>query len=215
MAAQIVLVDKPYRWTSFQVVKWVRKHFQTPKAGHAGTLDPLATGLILVGIEEGLKSLSYLQGLPKEYYAWVRLGYRTLSDDAEFPPQPVSPPPKLSATQREELLKSFIGKIMQVPPSFSALKVQGERAYRLARKGIVPKLSPRIVEIYELEEVAYWAEGLWMLRVWCGKGTYIRSLARDLGEKIGCGGYLAALRRTRIGDYHVREAWQPDAHLAR
>lgn len=211
MAGALFLIDKPYGWTSMQAVEWAKRYFGLRKAGHAGTLDPLATGLLLIAAEEETRRIPELQAQEKEYYALVVLGYRTRSDDAEFPPEPVGEPLTLSRAQREALLQSFVGEILQRPPAFSALKVQGRRSYRMARKGQTVALPPRPVHIYAIEEVHYEAPRRWLLRVVCGKGVYLRSLARDMGEKTGWGAYLGALRRTRIGSYRVHEAIQPDA----
>lgn len=211
MAGALFLIDKPYGWTSMQAVEWAKRYFHLRKAGHAGTLDPLATGLLLVAAEEETRHIPELQAQEKEYYALVILGYRTWSDDAEFPPEPVKAPSPLSMAERESLLRAFIGEILQRPPTFSALKVQGRRAYRMARKGHAVELPPRPVHIYTIEEVLYEAPHRWFLRVVCGKGVYLRSLARDIGDKTGWGAYLGALRRTRIGAYFVQQAIQPDA----
>lgn len=206
----IVAVDKPWGWTSFAVVKWVRRRYGVRKAGHAGTLDPLATGLVLVAVDAATRRIAEMQAWEKEYYALLILGFETLSGDAEFAPQPVKPPPVLSPTERQAILARFEGWVWQRPPAFSALKVGGRRAYALARAGEIPHLPPRLVQIHQIQEVLYERER-WLLRVRCGKGVYLRSLARDIGQAIGCGAYLGALRRTRIGPYSVFQAVQPDA----
>ncbi|MCX7607211.1 MAG: tRNA pseudouridine(55) synthase TruB [Bacteroidia bacterium] len=211
MAAAIIAVDKPYGWTSTAVVRWVKRRWKVRKAGHAGTLDPLATGLVLVAIEEATAEIAQLQAEQKEYYALLMMGYRSLSDDAEYPPEQVADPGILSPEMRRSVLRTFEGEILQRPPAFSALKLQGKRAYSLARKGVPVDIPPRYVCIHRIEEVFYHPPYRWMLRVECGKGVYIRSLARDIGEKVGWGAYLGALRRTRIGPYHVRNSVQPDA----
>ncbi|MCX8112631.1 MAG: tRNA pseudouridine(55) synthase TruB [Bacteroidia bacterium] len=211
----IILVDKPYGWSSFKVVSWVKEYFGFQKAGHAGTLDPLATGLVLVAVDKATREIASFQGLPKEYYALVVLGWRSPSDDAEFMPERVAEPAILSEDERKALLVRFVGDIQQRPPAFSALKVRGKRAYALARRGKAVSLPPRLVSIYSMEEVAYNPPYRWLLRIHCGKGVYIRSLARDIGEATGWGGYLGALRRTRIGPYTVYQALQPDGCLPR
>ena len=208
---EILLVDKPYGWTSARAVEWVKRRFRCRKAGHAGTLDPLATGLLIIGTEARTKALTHLMGLPKEYYALIRLGYRTASDDAEFVPAWVGQPPVLSLSEWEAVLSEFRGEIWQRPPAFAAVKVQGKRAYALARTGEAPDLPPRPVVVHALEVVHYDPPERLLLRIQCGKGFYVRSLARDIGEMLGCGGYLAALRRTAIGPYSVHQAIQPDA----
>jgi len=210
-AGEILLVDKPYGWTSAQVVEWVKRHYHYRKAGHAGTLDPLATGLLIIGTESQTKALSELMDLPKEYYALIRLGYRTESDDAEFQPQRVGAPPVLTLSEWEEVLEAFRGEVWQRPPAYAALKVKGRRAYALARAGEAPQLSPRLVRVYGLKVIHYDPPERLLVWVRCGKGFYVRSLARDIGERLGCGAYLAALRRTAIGPYTVWQAIQPDA----
>ncbi len=206
----VIAVDKPWGWTSFAVVQWVRRQYKVRKAGHAGTLDPLATGLLLVATEAATRKIAEMQAWEKEYYALLIMGFETLSGDAEFPPQPVKPPPALSPAERRAILARFEGWVWQRPPAFSALKVGGRRAYALARAGEIPDLPPRPVQIYQIQEVFYERER-WLLRVCCGKGVYLRSLARDIGEAVGCGAYLGALRRTRIGPYTPDQAIQPDA----
>ncbi|MCS7296821.1 MAG: tRNA pseudouridine(55) synthase TruB [Bacteroidia bacterium] len=210
---ELILVDKPYGWSSFTVVEWVKRHFRVRKAGHAGTLDPLATGLLLVATDEATREIPIYQGWSKEYYALVILGYRSLSDDAEYPPEKGADPRPLSLGERRDLLERFIGCILQRPPVFSAVKVKGQRAYMLARQGQLPLLFPRPVEIHDIEEVHYEAPYRWLLRIECGKGVYIRALARDIGEATGWGAYLGALRRTRIGTHLVSKALQPDGYL--
>ena len=210
-AGEILLIDKPYGWTSAQAVAWVRRRYKCRKAGHAGTLDPLATGLLIIGTERQTKALSTLMDLPKVYYALIRLGYRTESDDAEFPPQRVGEPPRLSWEEWEAFLARFRGEVWQRPPTYAALKVQGRRAYALARAGEVLELPPRPVHVHEVKLLRYDPLERLLLRIHCGKGFYVRSLARDIGERLGCGGYLAALRRTAIGPYTVSQAIQPDA----
>lgn len=206
----IVAVDKPWGWTSFAVVKWVGRRYRVRKAGHAGTLDPLATGLLLVATESATRKIAEMQAWEKEYYALMILGFETMSGDAEFPPRPVKSPPVLAPVERRAILARFEGEIVQRPPAFSALKVGGRRAYALARAGTPPELPPRLVQIHQIQEVFYERER-WLLQVRCGKGVYLRSLARDIGQTLGCGAYLGALRRTRIGPYSVLQAVQPDA----
>jgi len=210
-AGDILLIDKPYGWTSAQAVAWVKRRYKCQKAGHAGTLDPLATGLLIIGTGQQTKALASLMSLPKSYYALIRLGYRTASDDAEFPPEHVADPPLLSSEAWEEVLKRFQGEIWQRPPAYAAVKVRGRRAYALARAGEAPVLPARPVKVYELKLLRYAPPERLLVYIRCGKGFYVRSLARDIGEQLGCGGYLAALRRTAIGPYSVRQAIQPDA----
>lgn len=215
MGGEVIAVDKPYGWTSARVVAWLKRYLGAHKAGHAGTLDPLATGLVLVATESATKLIPQLQPYEKEYYALLRLGYRTASDDAEFTPEPVGLPPLLSAAERHALLQAFVGELWQRPPTFSALKLKGQRAYQLVRKGQSVALLPRPVQVFQVEEVWYDPPERWLVRIVCGKGFYVRSFARDVGEQLGCGAYLAALRRTRIGPYHVRQALRPDGSTPR
>ncbi len=210
-AGEILLIDKPYGWTSAQAVAWVKRRYKSQKAGHAGTLDPLATGLLIVGTERQTKALATLMDLPKEYYALIRLGYRTASDDAEFTPERVNEPPVLPLEAWEGLLERFRGTMWQRPPAYAALKVRGCRAYALARAGEAPVLPERPVQVYELKVIRYAPPERLLVYIRCGKGFYVRSFARDIGEQLGCGAYLAALRRTAIGPYSVSQAIQPDA----
>lgn len=212
--AELFLVDKPYGWSSFRAVSWVKKRFGVSKAGHAGTLDPLATGLLLIPTGSATQQVSILQSLDKEYYALLVLGYRTVSDDAEFPPEYVASPKFLTRAERQAILRPFVGEIEQRPPAYSALKINGRRAYQLARRGEVVDMPVRRVEIYDIQEIAYEPPHRWLLRIICGKGVYIRSLARDIGMATGWGAYLGALRRTRIGPYTVYQALQPDGCLS-
>ncbi|MCS7162435.1 MAG: tRNA pseudouridine(55) synthase TruB [Bacteroidia bacterium] len=211
---EIIAIDKPYGWRSTQVVEWVKRTLGVRKAGHAGTLDPLATGLILVAVDRATRYLAELQALPKEYYVLVIFGYSTRSGDAEFAPEPVQAPKPLGLSERKALLAQFTGRILQRPPVFSAIKVQGKRAYALARAGQSFTLAPRLVEIYALEEVYYEPPARWLLRLSCSKGTYVRSLAEDLGRVTGWGAYVGALRRTRIGSYSVSDAIQPERYTS-
>ncbi len=213
----ILLIDKPLGWTSFQVVQWVKKHLKVKKAGHAGTLDPLATGLLIVATEKKTKTLSTYQDLPKTYIAQLRLGFTTPSYDAEFPPQPYGDPSKVDEQQIKAVLKSFEGWIEQVPPMFSAVKVQGKRAYALAREGKKVVLKPKKVFIERIEILSWEPPERLAIKVICGKGTYIRSLAHDIGQRLSCGAYLTALRRTAIGPYHVKDAYSIEQlkHLQR
>lgn len=203
-------VDKPLRWTSFDVVKRIRgvltrrhgvKRF---KVGHAGTLDPLATGVMLICTGRATKFIDALQAGEKEYLATIRLGATTPSFDLETAVDATYPTDHLTARAIEQALEQFRGPIMQVPPVFSAVKVDGKRAYKMARRGEAPELKAKPIVIRELELLAYDpATATARVRVVCGKGTYIRSLARDLGQALGCGAHLTALRRTRIGNVSI------------
>jgi tRNA pseudouridine55 synthase len=204
---QVILVDKPFEWTSFGVVKKIRHHIKIKKIGHAGTLDPLATGLLILCTGKKTKSIEGYMSDVKEYTGSFMLGSTTPSYDLESEPTPQQNISHLTVEQINDNTKHFIGEIAQTPPIFSAIKVDGKRAYDMARKGEEVELKSRLITISEFEIV-----GLDLprvdFRVVCSKGTYIRSLANDFGEKLGVGAYLSALRRTKIGDYSVEEAWQ-------
>jgi len=203
----IVNIDKPLGLSSARVVGRVKRLLpRGTKIGHAGTLDPFATGVLLLLVGRATKRCEELMDQPKQYEATVKFGATTATDDPESPeiawPNSAG---EISREQIESLLPSFIGEVMQQPPIFSALKVGGRRAYALARKGHAVKLFPRPVRIYGIELLEYhWP--LLRLRIDCGRGTYIRSLARDIGAALNVGGHLTQLRRTRVGQYEVESA---------
>ncbi len=212
----LVIIDKPGGMTSHDVVARIRRLAGTRRVGHAGTLDPMATGVLVIGIEKATRLLGHLTLTEKEYAATVRLGQATVTDDAEgelLPPdggaQPADPAGVPAATLRAALA-GFTGQISQVPPRISAIKVDGQRAYRLTRSGAAPELAARPVTITRLELLATRQAGEHLLdvdvAVTCSSGTYIRAIARDLGASLGTGGHLAALRRTRVGSYQVADA---------
>jgi len=212
----LLLIDKPEGPTSMDVCRAVRRRLvaagapRRVKVGHAGTLDPLATGLLVVLVGKATRlSDRYMAG-EKRYLADVDLSRTSATDDREGPVRAVDvpSPPALDAVRA--LLPRFVGTILQVPPAFSAIKVEGRRAYRLARKDRAPTLAPRPVVIHAIDVVAY-AWPLLRLGVRCGKGVYIRSLARDLGAALGVGGMLQALRRTRVGPFELERATPLDA----
>jgi tRNA pseudouridine55 synthase len=212
----ILLIDKAAGLTSHQVVDKVRRAGRCRHAGHAGSLDPMATGLLLVAVGEGTKLVEILMDGGKVYQATVRLGAGTETEDAEGPVTHTAPVPELTAADVEAALPAFRGEIDQVPPRFSALKVDGVRAYARARGGEDFQLQSRRVRVHELELLECRLPDL-VLRVHCGRGTYIRSLARDLGLALGTVAHLAGLRRTRVGPYRVEDALPvgPDAPPAR
>lgn len=207
--AGFLLVDKPTGWTSHDVVAKVRGVTGVKKVGHGGTLDPLATGLLIVGLGSATKQLDrFVQG-DKEYMATVRLGATSDTDDAEgtVKERPISDPPDEDAVL--QALRTFEGEQQQLPPTYSALKTAGKKHYELARAGKTVERKPRTVTVSELTMLEYrWPEV--KFRVTVSKGTYIRSIARDLGEELGTGGYLAALRRERVGPYRVDGAQSID-----
>lgn len=208
VSGQILKVDKPLHWTSFDVVKRIRgvlrrRHgIKRFKVGHAGTLDPLATGVMLVCTGKATKLINELQGGRKEYVATFCLGATTPSHDLETAVDSTAPIDHLTEADVREALTRFVGVIDQVPPVFSAVKIDGKRAYKFARRGEAPELKAKQVEIAELELLSCRLPEV-RVRVLCGKGTYIRSLARDLGEVLGVGAHLTALRRTRVGDTSI------------
>lgn len=208
MASGIVLVDKPWGLSSHSAVSGVRKALGTKKVGHAGTLDPAATGLLVMGVNAGTRLLTYLVGLDKAYTATLRLGYGTTTDDAEGERVDVSGADLKSCTDQaiSEAVTGFRGGIDQVPSTFSAIKVQGKRAYDLARSGQGVELASRRVTISLLGLGTITRGDGWIdveLQVECSSGTYIRALARDIGRVLNVGGHLVALRRTRVGPFRV------------
>jgi tRNA pseudouridine55 synthase len=202
---RVLLVNKPFSWTSFDVVNKLRNKLKIKKIGHAGTLDPLATGLLIICTGKMTKQIETFMGLEKEYTGIFVIGQTTPSHDLETE---VSEPKDISGVTTEmitEVVKSLTGNISQLPPMHSAIKVGGKRAYKFARKGKEVELKPREVEVKEFEITSTQLPEL-HFRIVCSKGTYIRSLARDLGEGIGAGAYLSQLCRTRIGSYKLEDA---------
>ena len=211
---ELFCIDKPLRWTSFEVVKRIRarlrKHLgiKSVRVGHAGTLDPLATGVLLVCTGRMTKRIEQLQTGIKEYVAGIRLGATTPSFDLETEVDATYPWQHITRERVEEVLQHrFTGTIEQVPPKFSACKVDGKPAYVLARKGREVEIRPKTLVIDEIEVIdcGLPAEPTLTIRVVCSKGTYIRALARDIGEALGSGAHLTSLRRTRIGDVGVEQ----------
>jgi len=211
----ILAFDKPYRWTSFDVVGKVRwlicRHLGVKKlkVGHAGTLDPLATGVLIVCTGKATKRIEELQSGTKEYYATIRLGATTPSYDLEKPIDATYPTEHITRDMVEQVLERFKGKIEQVPPTFSACKVDGKRAYKMARKGDEVELKPKTLVIDGIELTECNLPDI-TIRVVCSKGTYIRALARDIGQALDSGGHLIALRRTRVGDFKVQDCLNPE-----
>ena len=238
-AGEILIFNKPYRWTSFNVVAKVRGELshrlgvKKLKVGHAGTLDPLATGVLIICTGKSTKLIDELQAHTKEYVATIKLGATTPSFDMETAEDATYPTEHITRELVEEKLKTFVGRIEQIPPTFSAVKVDGKRAFKYARKGEDIELKPKILVIDELEilhfgelstvdsqpsndndpreRIKYQSDNLQgshlslTIRVVCSKGTYIRALARDIGQALGSGGYLTGLIRTRIGNYTLQD----------
>jgi tRNA pseudouridine55 synthase len=209
----LLLVDKPKGWTSFDVVnkvRWLlRKKLQVKKikVGHSGTLDPMATGLLLICSGKWTKKLNELQGLGKVYTGTITLGGETPSFDAETEVINEKPIDLIDLAEVKKAIGQFIGEIDQVPPIYSAIKVDGKRLYKSARAGKEVKPEPRRVMVEEFEVTRFELPEV-DFEVRCSKGTYVRSLAHDLGQALGCGGYLSALRRTAVGPYLLRDAFQ-------
>lgn len=203
-ASGILNVDKTEGLSSHRVVALVRKKSGTSKVGHAGTLDPLATGVLLVLVGRAARISEYVMDLPKTYRTTVRLGVATETYDREGAVTSTAPVHASEGDVRDALSR-LTGEIEQVPPPFSAAKVGGERAYRLARRGAAVALAPRCVQVYRIDLLRFEPPDV-EIEVDCGKGTYIRSIAHDLGEALGCGGHVLALRRTRVGPFSVESA---------
>lgn len=199
-------INKPRGISSYDVIRHVRRGLgRKVKLGHAGTLDPLAEGVLLICLGPATKLVEVIQAYPKEYLCLARLGATSTTDDAEGEVRPTPPaePPAPEAVRA--VLGQFVGRIEQVPPAHSAVKVGGRRAYKLARRGQAPELTPKTVVVHALETVAYEYPDL-RLKVRCGSGTYVRSLVRDIGRALGVGGYVAELIRTAIGPFTVADA---------
>src|SRR5215469_7013566 len=208
-ASGLVIIDKPGGMTSHDVVARVRRLAGTRRVGHAGTLDPMATGVLVIGVEKATRLLGYLTLTEKEYDATVRLGQSTSTDDAEGEITGGAAAAGVSAETLSRAVAGLTGEIEQVPPAVSAIKVDGQRAYRLTRAGAAPELKSRPVTVYEFTVTSVRRDGQLLdvdATVRCSSGTYIRALARDLGAALGTGGHLTRLRRTRVGGYRIEDA---------
>ena len=203
---QVLLIDKPLQWTSFDVVRRIRHLIRVKKVGHAGTLDPLATGLLIICTGKFTKKINEYMAREKEYTGTFTLGATTPTYDLESKPENFKSLDNISEGKIKSATKSFLGEIMQVPPAHSAIKVEGKRVYELARKGKEVKLEPRKLFVREFEITAIELPVV-HFRVVCSTGTYIRSLANDFGEALICGAYLSSLRRTRIGEFKIEDAF--------
>ncbi len=202
---QVLLIDKPLRWTSFDVIRKVRSLIRIRKVGHAGTLDPLATGLLIVCTGKFTRKINDYMAKEKEYTGTITIGATTPTFDLESEPENLQPYQYITTEQILNLTREFTGELMQLPPVHSAIKQDGVRVYEMARKGLEVKMEPRKIFIHEFE-ITRIEVPLIYFRVVCATGTYIRSLANDFGAALGCGGYLSSLRRTRIGAYQVMNA---------
>jgi len=209
----VLLVDKPKEWTSFDVVNKIRHKLKKRlkvkkiKVGHAGTLDPMATGLLIVCTGRATKTIQSYQDMPKVYTGTMKMGATTPSFDAETQEDGTYPIDHINEDLTEQARRQFLGTIEQVPPMFSAIKVDGQPLYKRARKGETIEVQPREVHVYEFELTRIALPEI-DFRVKCSKGTYIRALANDFGKALRSGAYLTALRRTAIGEYQVDDAWQ-------
>lgn len=203
--ARVLLVNKPYEWTSFDVVNKLRYKLKIKKIGHAGTLDPLATGLLILCTGKNTKRIEEFMGLEKEYTGSFVLGQTTPSFDLETELSEARDVTHLTETQIHEATLPFIGTISQIPPAHSAIRIGGKRAYSLARKGLAVELQPREVSVTTFEIVEINLPEV-KFRIVCSKGTYIRSIARDFGEALSVGAYLSSLCRTRIGSFLLSDA---------
>lgn len=221
LAGATLLVDKPQGWTSFDAVNIIRGRLRKLlgikkiKVGHAGTLDPMATGLLIICTGKATKTLADHQGLDKVYTGTIRLGATTPSYDAETPIDEVFPVDHIDEAAIEKARRQFLGDILQVPPMFSAIKVDGQPLYKKARKGETVDIQARPVHIFSFEltdiRLATTENEPYPeldFRLHCSKGTYVRSLAYDLGQALDSGAYLTALRRTRVGDFSIEHAWE-------
>jgi tRNA pseudouridine55 synthase len=208
---EIIGIDKPYKMSSFGALAHIRYVLSKRvgykvKVGHAGTLDPLATGVLILCTGRATKKIEQLQQHTKEYTATLQLGATTASYDMEHPVDATFPTEHITKELIEETLKKFVGEIDQVPPAYSAVMVNGKRAYKLMRKGQEVELKAKKITIEDIEILRFDDTTMQLdIRVVCGKGTYIRSLARDIGEALGSGAYLTALRRARVGDIKVED----------
>jgi tRNA pseudouridine55 synthase len=217
---EVLAFDKPLRWTSFDLVAKVRWNLcqklgrKKLKVGHTGTLDPLATGVVILCTGKKTKLIDSLQYDVKEYEATLQLGATTPSYDMEKPVDRTYPSAHITRELIDKTIPLFVGEQWQTPPAFSAIQINGKRAYEFARKGEEVELKPRLLVIDEIEVLDFDAQAMLLtIRVVCSKGTYIRALARDIGERLGSGAYLTALRRTRVGNTRVEDCYTIDRFL--
>lgn len=205
MANGIIIIDKPSGWTSMDVCAKLRGILHTKKVGHAGTLDPMATGVLPVFVGQATRAVSFAESGQKEYVAGLKLGLVTNTQDTSGEPLGTHPA-SVTRTELEAVLPRFTGEIEQIPPMYSAIKVGGKKLYELARRGEEVERKPRPVTIYELEVVEQTAPDAFTLRIRCSKGTYVRTLCHDIGRALGCGGCMSALRRTMAAGFTLADA---------
>ena len=211
-AGEVLLIDKPHSWTSFKVVNRIRRAVNVRRVGHAGTLDPNATGLLILCTGKKTKEIYKYQDSNNSYSGIITLGLTSPSMDGETETKVHPIPENLDEEQIKIARDQFSGEIAQIPPMYSALKVDGQKLYKLARKGKTVKREPRWVTIYSFDILKIDLPDI-HFEISCSKGTYIRVIANDFGEKIGCGGILSNLRRTKIGEYSVNDALEVDEFL--
>jgi tRNA pseudouridine55 synthase len=202
---QVLLINKPYDWTSFDVVRKIRNLIKIKKIGHAGTLDPLATGLLILCTGKYTKRINEYMAREKEYTGTIVLGATTPTYDLESIPENFKDCSQVTPEQVASAATKFTGEIMQVPPIYSAVKKEGKRAYEFARRGQEIELEPRKITVSEFSTT--YNNPRVNFKIVCSTGTYIRSLANDLGHELGCGGYLSELCRKRIGEFELKDAW--------
>ena len=207
LEGKVLFLDKPFQWTSFDMIKKVRALTEVCKVGHAGTLDPLATGLLIICTGKCTKQINDYMGMEKEYTGSMVLGATTVTYDLESDPENFKSIEHLTVAQIHEATLSFIGEILQIPPQHSAIKKDGKRLYILARKGIEVKIDPRQITIHSFEITRIELPTI-DFKVVCSTGTYIRSLVKDFGDALQVGAYMSALRRTKIGEFDVTQAMQ-------
>ncbi len=210
---EVLLIDKPLTWTSFDVIRKIRNGIKIKKVGHAGTLDPLATGLLVVCTGKKTKTIDLIQATDKEYTGTITIGATTPSYDKETEIDQSFPYEHITEEMIYETAKSFLGLNEQIPPAHSAIKINGERVYKKARRGEIVIMKPRSITIHEFEITAINLPDI-SFRVACTKGTYIRSLAYDFGKRLDSGGYLSSLIRTKIGDLRIEDAMSIDEFMA-
>jgi|WetSurMetagenome_2_1015567.scaffolds.fasta_scaffold369847_2 tRNA pseudouridine55 synthase len=199
---KIILTDKPLNWTSTDVVRFLKKSLSLTKVGHAGSLDPRATGLLILCTDKMTKRINEFMDFEKEYRGIIRIGAKTKSYDTESEEEEITDVSHIDEKMIEDIRNTFLGDIEQVPPMHSAIKLNGRPVYKLARKGKTVELKPRKITIKHFDIKRLTPEEIYF-NIVCSKGTYIRSIANDLGEKLGVGGYLKELRRIRIGEYNL------------
>lgn len=218
---EILVFDKPLTWTSFDIVNKIRRELckklgvKKLKVGHAGTLDPLATGVVIVCTGKKTHEIERLMNHTKEYIATLQLGATTPCFDREQPVDATFPTEHITRELIDEVIPQFLGEQWQVPPMYSAVRVDGQRAYDLARKGQEVELKAKLLVIDEIEVLGFDPEQMQLeIRVVCSRGTYIRALARDIGQRLNSGAYLTSLRRTRVGEYTLENAYTIDSFLS-